>query len=704
MTSDRVRQLLAFTLLLLLGFYLTCACFGLKAPLWWGHDGYNIAVYMLRARMTVRHHMLSPANWTGYDAPPLNAIYFHHPIGFHYVLLPFVLLLGEHEWVARGLAIVTCLVNMAALHSLVRRFWSPGAAVFAVGCYVTLPIIASFGSFYDAMFLEMAAVFLLLRAYLELLEKPTRRSLWWAIAAIALGGIMMWEIYFISVFLGSHAVFYWCTRRGRALRIGRLPASLVYLLVTGTACAVMMGLHLCLTYRSGTWKDFLESYGQRSAPPSPHFVIERHQHWIEILYGPIPVLVGAAWYVGWLARLATRRGRRRDLAPLTFLFINTLYIYLFAEGSSVHLYRVFFYSGFFVLAVADLASDLWHAVFALGSRLGEKRAFFSALGTVAIATIAYLAAVIPHAHHNLLESRAMMGTHGQAGYSPQRERTQFFIEVAKHTQPRDRAILMRGQLTSRKELWFYLDRSLDEIDTLAQVQHYSKAFDHSVLMCEEATLSPSDHRIFEDLMARHPLWFFNQFAMVDLRVSKPEVHSFAFVDAPVGAGYRYWVSRSYAPLVPQARVYWPGFCPAILRGVPADTSDPNPTLETSARMLTCAYDYFQLRGDKARAESIKQRLVGKLAPAVLDGVQIYLLSMSGGKQEIALFVDHASVGELRYLRHVAVGPPQPLRSSAPSPSSWRPGFAYFDTLPATALTNKATIEAQLAGKSLPLIQ
>ncbi len=698
MSSRLIRWLCGAALLLILGVYLVGACFGLKAPLWWGHDGYNIAVYMLRARMTMRHHMLSPANWTGYDTPPSNAIYFHHPIGFHYVLLPFVLLFGEHEWVARSLGIATCLINMAALYALVARFWSRPAAVLAIATFVTLPIMASYGAFCDAMFLEMTAVFLLLRSYLIFLERPTPRALLFSTAAIALGGIMMWEIYFISVFLGMHALLYLCTKRGRSLRIGILHAPLAHLLVTAAACAFMMGLHLFLTYRSGTWKDFLESYAQRSAPPSPHFVIERHQYWMELLYGVTPVLVGAAWFVGWLGRLATKRGRRRDLAPLTFLFINTLYIYLFAEGSSVHLYRVFFYSGFFVLATVDLASDLWSALRALLSSLGLKYSTAGALAAVLFCFGVYLWNVVPHAYSNLLESRAMMGTHGQAGYSPQRERTQFFIEVAKRTQPHDRVILMRGQLTSRKELWFYLDRSLDEIDTLAQVRQFSRAFGHSVLMCDESTLSTSDHRIFEDLLAHHPVWFFNQFAMVDLRSNSPTVQSFAFVDAKVPRSYLYWVSRIYAPLITEKRVYWPGVCAALAHGVPIDSSDKAPAVDNSPHSLACAFSYFRLRRDQPQMDAMKKRLVGTAAARDLGPAHLYPLSASGGRQLIAIFVDDPAAADFHYVRQVAARPAQNLASTAPSPRDWRAGFAYLDAIPLTALSDHAVIEAELSEK------
>jgi 4-amino-4-deoxy-L-arabinose transferase-like glycosyltransferase len=79
--------------------------FGIAGPYLWGHFGYHGATYVLRARMTLRFHLLTPATWPGFVVPPLpQSFYFHHPIGYHHILVPFLWLFGDHEWVARAVA------------------------------------------------------------------------------------------------------------------------------------------------------------------------------------------------------------------------------------------------------------------------------------------------------------------------------------------------------------------------------------------------------------------------------------------------------------------------------------------------------------------------------------------------------------------------------------------------------------------------
>ena len=104
--------------------YCLYSSFGIAAPFWWGHHGYHGATYMLRARMSLRLHMLSPATWGGFETPPKEALYFHHPIGYHHLLTLLVPIFGEKEWLARGVAVAGGLFTMWALYALVRRMWS----------------------------------------------------------------------------------------------------------------------------------------------------------------------------------------------------------------------------------------------------------------------------------------------------------------------------------------------------------------------------------------------------------------------------------------------------------------------------------------------------------------------------------------------------------------------------------------------------
>ena len=108
---------------------------------------------MLRARMSLRLHMLSPATWGGFETPPLAALYFHHPIGYHHILTLLIPIFGDHEWLARGVAVAGGLVALWALYVLVRAFWSREAGLVAVAVYVALPVLTSFSVLSDPMLL-----------------------------------------------------------------------------------------------------------------------------------------------------------------------------------------------------------------------------------------------------------------------------------------------------------------------------------------------------------------------------------------------------------------------------------------------------------------------------------------------------------------------------------------------------------------------
>src|SRR5439155_10052699 len=127
-----------------------------------------------------------------------------------------------------------------------------------------------------------------------------------------------------------------------------------------------------------------------------------------------------------VVRVLVGKARRRDQAVLIFALINTLYIFLFAEGSSVHQYRVFWYSTFFALAVTDLVVD----GAALAGRI-VRASSWAPTAMALIAAAAYFLVEGPHAYRNLVESREVMGTHSQPGYDADYTKLRFAMEVAR---------------------------------------------------------------------------------------------------------------------------------------------------------------------------------------------------------------------------------------------------------------------------------
>ena len=585
--------------------YLAYSAFGIAAPFYWGHHGYHGATYMLRARTSLRQHMVAPATWTGFDRPPLPALYFHHPIGYHHLLTLTVPIFGEKEWLPRALAALGGLAALYALYRLVRRAWSPWLGLLAVAVYVALPVVTSFSVLSDPMLLELACVLWGLRAYLDYLERPSRRLLVEAALSYAIGGLLMWEVFFIGPFIALHGFLYRRSPRGRALgdaawdgppvRLLGLHPTTIHTLVIGAACAAVMAFHVAFTAQAGVWGEFLDSYKLRHSPPSASYVLDRHTQWMDLLYGVTPLVVGALWYVLFLARVALGRARTRDLAPLTFLYTNTLYIYLFAEGSSVHLYRVFFYSGFFALAAVDLVDDLARAA----GRVARARA--AAVGAALALVAVYFWAALPHAWANLLESRVLMGTHGETRYSPHDDEWLFAKEITRLTAPTDRVILHYPSMGARKELWFYLDRSLDEVTAMKQVEGYAAEYGRAVLVYDDRAIAPAERAIAEALMRTHPTRFYDRFVLIDLRKAGPRVEGWTFVRGAITPGYRFWVSHVYGPLALQRRASAAEACTAIRLGLPL-AKDEAPPIPDPAQ-APCLAEY-QRRRDAATGDTI----------------------------------------------------------------------------------------------------
>jgi hypothetical protein len=695
------------------GTYLLYSSFGIAAPFWWGHHGYHGATYMLRARTSLRLHMLAPATWTGFDPPPQNALYFHHPIGYHHLLTVLVPIFGEHEWLARGLAVAGGLLALWALYALVRQEWSREAGLVAVVVYVCLPVLTSFSVLSDPMLLALACVAWSLKAYLAHLRAPSRRALVEAALAYALGGLLMWEAFFIAPFIAVHAFAYGFTLRGQDLKmtLGRFRVSALWAhtLTIGAACVLVMGFHVWFTHHANAWDEFLESYKIRHAAPSAQYVIDRHTQWVEILFGAPPVVVGAAWFFVWLSRLAAGRARRRDLAPLTFLYVNTLYIYMFAEGSSVHLYRVFFYSGFFALATTDLVVEIHRAVGRLVRGRALQRLPIATL-SAAIALGLYLYAEVPHAYANLIESRVLMGTHSEPNYSPQAEKLFFAREVTRRTKPTDRVISVYGNLGSRKEMWYYLDRSLDEIQSLTSVDTFKKTWSKSVVIFDERLLSAQERSVFERLIREHPVSFFDRYTMIDLRSNQPGETAYSFVPGPRSRAYSWFVSHKYPPLQLRREGYLPGICAAIEAGVPVarDEALPAPPPTSDLRARTCWVNYLTERGEPVR-EQVRAAMelttaVGALpsGPVPLGDASVHGAGVDKGRLRVLIHAGGREVGDLRY-QIVRVGSPVaatpagavitlPRSAQVPSPSTWRTGRLYLDELLLGKLPVQVTLE------------
>jgi hypothetical protein len=573
--------------------YLAYSSFGVAAPFFWGHHGYHGATYMQRARMTLRFHMVTPATWAGYDYPPKFSWYFHHPIGYHHLLDLPVALLGAHEWIARGLAALGGLPLIFALYVLVRRWWSREAALLASAVYVALPVLCSFSILSDPMLLAMACCIGTVDCFLRYFESPSRKRLFGACALIVVGGLLMWEAYFQALFHAMVAFVWSFTSHGK--KPGARRAAWAWILGTGVAASATMAFHLLFTRLSGMDGDFTHSFHERHNALFS-FVVERHRLWMEILYGWPLVAIGVLWLMVFVFRVAAGKARfYRDQAVLIFFQINTLYIFLFAEGSSIHLYRVFWYSSFFALAVTDLIVDLRAATIWI-LRNHAQWARRAGLAIALAATGIYFAKEGAHAWDNLIESRVVMGTHGLPAYNNDYPKLLFAMEVASRTGPDD-FVLVHGNMPRRIEFYYYMDRSNQDIFNLNQVAALWKQHP-KLLVMTDAYPAVGEKPILLDLLKKHPGDRYDRYVVVDLRSDKPGFRDFEYRPQPMSFLYRWLISHKYPPLRPEEVTSMYAQCVDAITENPPHPGAPAPIEPNAAKddLVLCHHNYEVLRG------------------------------------------------------------------------------------------------------------
>ena len=607
-------------LALVLLVYLAYSSFGVAGPFLWGHHGYHGATYMLRALTSLRFHLVTPANWCGYETPPPSSYYLHHPIGYHHVLTVLIPIFGNHEWVARGAAALGGVVLLGVIYALVRRWWSREAGLLAVAVYVGLPMVTAFSVLSDPMMLELACTVVLVDRYLRYLDEPRARTLRAACIAIALGGLLMWEVYFQAVMHAAHGLARLVTRQGRRARVrlfGReWNATFAWIAGTGLTASATMGFHLVYVWRTGVGSDMESSFKQRH-DAAFSFVKERLTEWLDILYGRPLVGLGLAWLALFVVRGVVGRARRRDQAVLITFLINSLYYVLFPEGAAVHLYRVYYYSLFLALAVTDLASDLYATVAWLTAKArGAPRSLAPrvAAGVTLVAVAAYFVVETPRAWRDLLESREKMGTFGLPSYNADYTKQLFAMEVARRTGPED-FIVAHANIPKRIEWHYYLDRSTTVVQTLAQLPSVQKQHPRSVVVMD-ANVAGTERGLMLDLLRQHPAEIFDRYIFIDLRDGKPGIHEYQFKPQPMSLGWRWFVSHRYPPMkaVPVATQL--SACADVAESLvpPGDMPPPGEPGLNNAELSSCFYNFTRLRGDDKTAAAFFDRLRKTMLP------------------------------------------------------------------------------------------
>jgi len=183
----------------------------------------------------------------------------------------------------------------------------------------------------------------------------------------------------------------------------------------------------------------------------------------------------------------------------------------------------------------------------------------------------------------------VMGVHDMSvGYDSHGEQWKFAEEVTKATKPTERVVLHYPSMSARKELWYYLDRSLDEITSLPQANKYRT---DAVLVYDDRGISPPERAYAESLMRQHPTRFYDHFVMIDLRQPTARIEGWAFEKGPMSLTYKLFVSHVYAPLTPVREANPLEVCTALRLNVPLAKDERLPARGSGS----CWGEYLQRR-------------------------------------------------------------------------------------------------------------
>ncbi|MDP9291493.1 MAG: glycosyltransferase family 39 protein [Verrucomicrobiota bacterium] len=337
-------------LLLPLLFLGASLCAELRVP-WVENDNYCGAIYSQAAHNNLRAGLLKTAGVpaTLYYGPlpiPREEFYVHHPTLFPLLITGAFATLGEAEWVARLVPILSSLGGLVFVWLIVRETAGGRAAAFSAALFAASPMELHYGGLVDfepvLVLWMLATLFFLLRW--EQTQRPHWRSL--AIAGCLLCVLTDWPGY---LFVGSLGAWYFFKRnpsRGFALLLvglGGISAAIFLAQIRHINPRAWSDLWTAMTMRLGSGMA-TGSSGTETAS-NLHFTFVQ---WLQTVGGAIvrdflpgPLLLAVA---GGIILLLGRK--RRELWAATHLSVaGFLYLIVLRNESFIHDFAAFYLLG-----------------------------------------------------------------------------------------------------------------------------------------------------------------------------------------------------------------------------------------------------------------------------------------------------------------------------------------------------------------------
>lgn len=133
--------------------------------------------------------------------PQSHNFYTHHPPLFPLILSVFIGVFGNFPWVVRLAPISFSVGTAVILYLLLRRFFNPVAAIFAIAFYLATPMYLYFGKMANHEVFTLFFIVLTLYGFLRWRESGKPRDLIFTLASLFLGQWTGWPAYYLAGFL-----------------------------------------------------------------------------------------------------------------------------------------------------------------------------------------------------------------------------------------------------------------------------------------------------------------------------------------------------------------------------------------------------------------------------------------------------------------------------------------------------------------------
>ncbi len=309
-------------------------------------------------------------DWFSTVAPDKSSYTCHHPYGFFYLPVPFLWLLGHHDFVARLPAILVSAATPPLLYGIAKERWGAPIGAVAAAAYTIVPIAVGYSNFWGLETVCIFGTLLFFWGHSRHMTTRKRRHLVASLLGVLLACSGDWVGYLIvGVVLG------WSVLRAVVLPARLTPrihleSYLRWWAISVTIAVATLLFWIGLFYKADRIGDLLSAGTSRASGNDLPLkaVLASRKEWIDFSFTPLAILIGKIAAPVCLLRWIIVRRDEEAYAPALLVGAVGQYV-AFKQGADVHIFWSLYFAPYFALALAQLADTTARVVGAIVQRL-----------------------------------------------------------------------------------------------------------------------------------------------------------------------------------------------------------------------------------------------------------------------------------------------------------------------------------------------